>query len=502
MNRLIFRPLAESAISTVIVIDALDECEDDESASAILSVLGQFVAGIPKVKFFVTGRPEPCIREGFRLPLLAEATDVFVLHEIELSRVNRDIRVLFTHKFLELKDRRRGLDDWPTEEQLDILCERAAGLFIHAVATIRFIDQRNSSPKRQLDRLLQTPGSSALEGKTRFRADATLDSLYRTILYEAFGVDDPEDDHRICSILGAVVLAANPLSPSAIATLLNLDTEEVIPPLSSLHSLLVLQEDIDHPVRAFHKSFPDFIVDPVRCSNPRFRICPPDRHVELLVSCLELMNQRLEQNMCDLPTGVLNSEVDNLKERTEQCIDPALQYACRSWHRHLAQDTTPAQKLEIAPILRRFLEKKFLYWLETLSVLVATREAVDALELITKWLDVRFLSHCLLFKLTGIHPRGHHCSTSSTIALVFCSRSSRSSVPPHRTSTSLHYPCPPRTRLRASCTSNTPVRRQESYEDYRYCGSQSLRLCTTRNLRRWRHGLRATGSSRLPKPKR
>ena len=390
MNRLIFQPLAESAISTVIVIDALDDCKDEEPTSAILSVLSQFVAEIPQVKFFVTGRPEPRIREGFRLPLLVEATDVFVLHEIELSRVNRDIQLFFTHKFLELKGRRRGLDGWPTREQLGVLCERTAGLFVHAMATIRFIDQRNCNPKRQLDCLLQLPGSSALEGKTKFRADTTLDSLYMTIFHEAFGDDDLENDHRIRSIISAVVLTASPLSPSAIATLLNFDIEDVFPLLSSVHSLLVLHEDVEDPVRPFHKSFPDFIVDPARCSNPRFCVSPPIQHAELLVSCLQLMDQRLEQNMCKLPDGVINSEVDDLKQRVERWIDEALQYASRSWHKHLHHDMTPAQRLRVTPVLHRFLEKKFLFWLEVLSVLGATREAVDALEWTSKWLDVRF----------------------------------------------------------------------------------------------------------------
>jgi len=44
MNKLIVQPLVRSAISTVIIIDALDECKDDEPASAILSVVGQFVS--------------------------------------------------------------------------------------------------------------------------------------------------------------------------------------------------------------------------------------------------------------------------------------------------------------------------------------------------------------------------------------------------------------------------------------------------------------------------
>ena len=169
MKKLIVQPLTKSAISTVIIIDALDECKDEEPASAILAVLGQFVSQIPKVKFFLTGRPEPRIREGFRLPLLVRVTDVLVLHEVEWSRVSSDIRIFFKHKFTELAGRRRGLGDWPAEEQLDLLCERAAGLFVHAMATVRFIGHRNNNPRKQLDRLLQSPGSSVFEGGPSLR---------------------------------------------------------------------------------------------------------------------------------------------------------------------------------------------------------------------------------------------------------------------------------------------------------------------------------------------
>ena len=399
MNKLIVQPLVKSAISTVIVIDALDECKDNEPASAILSVLGQFVTTIPKIKFFVTGRPEPRIRQGFRLPLLADATDVFVLHEVEPSRVNSDIRLFFRHNFSELKGRRRIPDDWPTGEQVDALCDRAGGLFVHAMATVRFIDHRNNNPKRQLDRLLQSPESSAFEGKTKFRVNTTLDLLYMTILHEAFGDDDPEDDPKVRSVLGAVVLSANPLSPSTIAALLGFDAEDVFPLLSSIHSLLVLQEDVDHYVRPFHKSFPDFIVDTARCADPRFRVSPPDQHAELLVGCLELMNQRLEQNMCELPDGAMNSEVADLKERAEQHINKALEYACRSWHKHLV-NTMSARTPEITPILHQFLAKKFLFWLEVLSVLGAAREAVEALEATAGWLNVRCISLFVLRKFT------------------------------------------------------------------------------------------------------
>ena len=396
IEKLIAQPLTESAISTVIVIDALDECEDEEPASAILSVLGRFVAKIPAVKFFITGRPESRIREGFRLPLLVKATDVFVLHEVDPGQVSNDIQLFLRHSFLEISSRLGGLDGWPMREEIDHLCERSAGLFVYAVATIRFIDYKDCNPKRQLERLLRWPDYTKYEGKTKLNRKTTLDMLYTSILQEAFGGDDPENDPRVRSVLGAVVLAADPLSPSAIAALLGFKSEEILPLLSSLHSLLVLQEDASLPVRPFHKSFPDFIIDPARCTNPRFRICPPDHHMELLYGCLETMNRELERNMCQLPDGVANSEVVDLKERAEEHIGQALEYACRLWHKHLV-GAIPART---TPVLHRFLEEKFLFWLEALSVLGAAREAVEALGVIEKrkWTEVVILRCLCIFQ--------------------------------------------------------------------------------------------------------
>ena len=388
MRKLIVQPLNKSGISTVIVIDALDECEDDESASAILSVLGRLASEIPKVKFFLTGRPEPRIYQGFRLPLLVKMTDVFILHEVKPDRVDSDIRLFFKNSFLELTGR-RGLGGWPTDEQLDQLCGRAAGLFVYAAATVKFVDTNKRNPRRQLDLLLGSQKIGVHEGKS-------LDSLYTSILREAFGDDKPEDDAKTRSVLGAVILAANPLSPSSIAVLLGFDDEDVPPLLSSVNSLLMFQEDVNRPVRPFHKSFPDFITDPIRCTDARFRIFPPDHHSELLIGCLGLMNLTLEKNMCKLPDGVANLDVSNLKEKTEEHINSTLQYACVSWHTHLVglvdADTIPAQVPAITPILRQFLETKFLCWLEVLSVLGAVRSAVEALQVTMDWLRVRPVS--------------------------------------------------------------------------------------------------------------
>ena len=198
MRKLIVQPLNESGISTVIVIDALDECEDEEPASAILSVLGQLVSDIPKVKFFLTGRPEPRIYQGFRLPLLAKMADIFVLHKVEPNRVYGDIRLFFKNSFSELAEVRRGLGGWPTDQELDQLCERTAGLFVYAAATVKFIGDNKQNPRKQLDLLLGSQKVGVHEGKS-------LDSLYMTILREAFSDDNPVDDTKTRSVLGAVI---------------------------------------------------------------------------------------------------------------------------------------------------------------------------------------------------------------------------------------------------------------------------------------------------------
>ena len=386
MEKLITDPLRESAISTVIVIDALDECKDDEPASAILSVLARFVSDLPRVKFFLTGRPEPRIRAGFRLPLLAEVTDIFILHNVEPSLVNSDIQLYFEHGFQELTRHRPWLDNWPTKEQLDLLCKRAAGLFVYAAATLKFLGHRNNDPRGQLD-LLQSQGHGDLEGDIELKEGATLDSLYTSILQGAFGKDHPRDDPKVRSILGAIVLAANPLSPSSIAALFGFHIQDVFLRVSSVHSLLIFQEDTSYPVKPFHKSFPDFIINPARCANPRFRISPASHHLELLLSCLKLMDLTLEKNMCNLPESAKNSDIDDLEERVEQSISLALRYACKSWHKHLIGIST-VHMGDITLALHHFLEGKFLCWLEVLSILNAVRDAVDALRAAAKWLEV------------------------------------------------------------------------------------------------------------------
>jgi hypothetical protein len=385
MQRLLVRPLQSVDISTVIVIDALDECKDEESDSAILLVLGQIISEIPGIKFFVTSRPEMHIISGFRGPLLEASTDVFVLHHVELRIVDNDIRRFFKYELSKLAHKRRGMDGWPTDEHLDSLCRRAAGFFVYAVATLNFLKHKLKRPQDRLDVIMKSPESTAHEGKAELKLYTSLDSLYTSIFQEAFRKNDAEDDAMVRSVVGMVVLAVNPLSPSAVAMLLDLGCDVILPFLESIQSLLALHDDIYHPIYSFHKSFPDFITDSTRCTNIRFHISP-NHHIELVLCCLRLMDKLLERDMCSIPDYALNSEVEDLPKRIDGSgIYGALEYACRSWYKHLIVVEDCAADVVFA--LHCFLKQKFLFWLEVLSVLGTMGDAAHALIRTQKWLN-------------------------------------------------------------------------------------------------------------------
>ena len=378
MERLIVEPLQSTTIPMVIVIDALDECVDEEPSSAILSMLGRLTGQIPMVKFFITGRPEPRIETGFRLPLLVDSTDVFILHSVHPSLINSDIQLFLKHELSRLAEQHQ-LDGWPSDENVNLLSQRAAGLFVYAVATIKYLNTRFYLPDKQLKTIIKFPDSTDYEG------GASIDQLYHWILKEAFCVNDPVIYSKLRTIIGAVVLLINPLPPSGIAELLGLEMRDIFPFLTSIQSLLILDEDPDQPVKPFHKSFPDFITNPSRCTDIKFYISPGQLHSELAANCLRVMNDQLEQNLLSLPSYALNSEVKDLEIRINDQISAALQYACQSWHNHLTR--TRRDNTNIIPGLRVFLEKKFLAWLEVLSVLGATRGGISALKQLISWLQ-------------------------------------------------------------------------------------------------------------------
>ena len=384
MEKLIVGPLKATQIPTLIIIDALDECKDENPESAILFVLSKNVDQIPGVKFFLTGRPEAHIRSGFRLPSLQPVTKEFKLHEVERSLVDSDIRLFFRIQLSSIPQNRSDCDfteDWPSSSEINILCEKAAGFFIYASTVIRFITSRNQMPAEQLEQIISLPQCTSHEGRSG------IDLLYTQVLEQAVESVDGDDKgiySRFKTVVGAVLLVFDPLSVRALSDLLRVPG--IPTTLRSLHSLLLIPASTDAPIQIFHKSFPDFLTDPGRCTDQRFFVNPTICHREIVLSCLNMMKDRLRRNICGLDDYAILSKVEDLAACQRAHIGDALEYACQFWTNHLVKiPGSGPEAEEVQKAIDKFFTTHLLFWIEVLSLLGKLDVGMYALNNIQQW---------------------------------------------------------------------------------------------------------------------
>ena len=388
MEKVIVGPLYATQTQTLIIIDALDECQDKEPSSTLLTVLSRYVEEIPLVKFFITGRPEPRIRSGFRLQSLKPHTEILRLHDVESSLVDSDIKLYLKAQLFNIAKNRSGASlgmDWPDQHSIDVLCKKAAGFFIYASTVIKFVSSNHHPPDERLALIVSLPQDTSHEGKSG------IDLLYAQVLEQAFHDVDSSDCSlysHFKSVVGAVVLIFNPLSIKSLSSLLESHStpSRMSNALRTLHSVLLVPENMDHPVRTFHKSFPDFLTDPRRCTNNQFFIDPSVHHSEILLSCLSVMERRLQMNICGLDEYSDLREVENLPALRTMYITNDLEYACRFWASHLAKIPSGVHGLEeVNQAIEMFFTSNLLFWIEALVLTKNLDVGVYALNKVDQW---------------------------------------------------------------------------------------------------------------------
>jgi hypothetical protein len=383
LENLLVNPLSGENISCVVVIDALDECLDDQPASAILSVLGRFAKRLPLIKFFITGRPEPRIRTGFRLPLLEPITQIFFLHEVESSSVDDDIRMYLTQKLAVIATRRSDLElpsPWPRDNEIEALTKKSSGLFIFASTLARFIASEYHEPKERLQLVLSKTSGTTHEGRTG------IDSLYSQVLLQAFSdVRESAVFDNVTRVLGAIVLAFIPLSRRELSKILDLPASLILTTLRHLHSVLLVPDDETKKIRIFHKSFPDFLQDKGRCTDARFYIEQTNRHGDMTFGCLELV-KRLKRNPCSLQPFTMNQDELDLPQLLEDELGGAVRYACSYWVRHLEQISVPGDQVPQVIVSVTQVLRNIPPWIEVMSLENRLEEVIHFMYSLLAWL--------------------------------------------------------------------------------------------------------------------
>ena len=242
-------------ISMIIVIDALDECDDQQLVQSLLFSLAGLQSSL-QVKFLLTSRPEHDLRIAFsNLKPSPRQRDLF---DIADESVKGDIKRFVQSSLHSVEQDRRNTEGartgWPPSHEVEALVEQSGKLFIYASTACLYIAQ-----SRNISDCL----TEVVNFKTRSGKHLGTSELYTYILkkaVEAVG-ESPSAEDRLCSALSSLVSSIVPLSARILAALLNTEPPTVIYSLADLHSVIRVPAptEPDGLVTIFHASFPDFL---------------------------------------------------------------------------------------------------------------------------------------------------------------------------------------------------------------------------------------------------
>ncbi|KAG8914458.1 hypothetical protein FRC00_013490 [Tulasnella sp. 408] len=197
------RKLGDNCPTVLLVIDALDECEDSEYTVAFIDAIGRYSLSFgPQVKILITSRPENS---------LVRALGWRDWQEYDLDDApgtTEDIAKFLQNGLSRIGREQSFRDEWPSEESVNGLANLSQGLFQWAHTALKYIGEK--MPKRRL-RLL----ADAATGWTG------LDDLYHQILSGAFDrprMIETEVQFRR-RVLGIIVAAPYPVSLETLAYL-------------------------------------------------------------------------------------------------------------------------------------------------------------------------------------------------------------------------------------------------------------------------------------------
>lgn len=377
--------LGDHAHPIVIIVDALDECKNVTNAVRFIKLVDQYSSSLPtNVKFLLTCRPEA--------PLLValEPRHWHVEGLDSIPDICDDVTRFIQHACKQIREERNLPRNWPSSADVERIVEMSQGLFQWARTAITYV--HDGSPVHRLRDLLQR--SATWSG---------LDDLYHQILSKAFDKvkQDSMRQQLLSWVLGTIVVVPYPVSLDVIASLysdheifdgqddaiqfLRLDI------LADLNSLLHIPASPFESVRLMHTSIRDLLISRQRCETQHFFIDVIQDHRRLASLSLQMMGRELKQNICELSD--ISKASSEVQDAVEIHVSKGLQYCCRVWSTHLIEGVpSPETKAEpIREVLRRFesmSEEKLLFWLEVMSLMGKTNEALTAAKQTHQWLLV------------------------------------------------------------------------------------------------------------------
>ena len=300
------RKVRDPGVTSLIVIDALDESEY-QGRNELLEVISNYFNKLPLwIRFLVTTRPEMNISERLKclLPLVLESND-----EENLL----DIRILMEHELSHLLPARNQ------ELILEKLVGMSEGVILCARYLIDFVNE--SVPPITLEFL-----DSAIP--------SGISSVYQSY-FKRLETDLSKElkitEDQFFSFLNAIAAAREPLPIEFVSKLLfpgillSSAQRKTKKTVSCISSLLPVQDGCVH---FFHKSMKDWLVDKSSYGNHNFIVNKNEGHGILAKLCMEQLDEVKRKSVndskpfCDTARYALEHGVKHmleLDENTRSC---------------------------------------------------------------------------------------------------------------------------------------------------------------------------------------
>ncbi|QYS92780.1 Wd40 protein [Trichoderma simmonsii] len=354
----------------VMVIDALDECDNDKDIQILLNLIPQLQASsCIHFRVFITSRPELPIRLGFK-DMEEDKYQDLILHQIPQADIEHDIRFFLNHRLEKIRKSRMLSQKWPGETNIDTLTAMSIPLFIFAATMCRVFEDHNLDPRECLDEYLKYKAEES-------KLDATYLPVLNRICSQYSGTRRRKAQfiQDVREVVSAITLVG-PLSIASLSKLIDIPPEAIRSRLNLLHSVLNVPDDETSPIRIFHLSFRDFLLDPETRRKTSIWTDQEATNEKLFIRCFAIMRNSLKKNICNLSDFAIYRK-DIADEVINQYLPIPLRYSCRYWANHLMKSHDPITQLHN---VQSFLNEHLLHWTEAMSILGHFDEVVRVLK--------------------------------------------------------------------------------------------------------------------------
>jgi len=354
--------------SCAFVIDALDECGNNQSRRDVLKALTDVAAQAPWLKIIITSRPEVDIERFFH-GLTGSSHSSYDLATDQ--KASDDLRTFARSQFDLVATTWHLRTTWPEESDFNKLISRANGLFIF-IKTLILALEKCDDAEESLKDALKGPAGTGLE---------SLYGLYSSIL---------KANSKIGGFWRMIVVITTaqyrPLRKETIAELTGVKPNLVEKWVDTLSSLLYRDDGADGAIRVRHLSISDFFLSD-RCE---YQVNLRQAHAQQGVACFETMVKGLRFNICNLEDSQLaNADIRDLPSRVKQNISDPLQYSCLLWSNHLCSSASRDEHLSLSGSLQDFFGGLYpIFWIEVLSIMGMVPIGAQSLRRLLSWARV------------------------------------------------------------------------------------------------------------------